>query len=225
MPFSQRIKNEALNKSAFRCCICKDLASDIHHIVPQEFDGTDVLENAAPLCSSCHDYYGDNPDKIEKIRALRNHWWKMVEIKYSYSVADKTLMQFEGVGAEINDKVIMRSEEPVVLEHRMLENANFDLTSHMIISSLKSTQKKFPFRSRILVIEVEGHRNDKGGFDNDAYEIIFEFALVMILRYCSAIFTPLGGYTNPYPQWNNIPDDFSVSDSIIDKYNKRYDIK
>jgi len=61
MAFPENIKEEALKRSGFRCCICKDIATDVHHIKPTYKKGKDTIENAAPLCASCHDLFGDNP--------------------------------------------------------------------------------------------------------------------------------------------------------------------
>src|SRR5262249_22533251 len=39
------------------------------------------LRTRAPLCPSCHDTYGGNPDKRKWIREMRDFWWEFCEKK------------------------------------------------------------------------------------------------------------------------------------------------
>jgi len=48
---------------------------EIHHVVPQAEGGPDSLDNAAPLCPSCHATYGANLDKRKFIREVRDFWY------------------------------------------------------------------------------------------------------------------------------------------------------
>lgn len=41
--------------------------------------GEDDLSNAAPLCASCHDLYGGNPEKRKTLRQMRDYWWQLME--------------------------------------------------------------------------------------------------------------------------------------------------
>jgi HNH endonuclease len=77
MPFPEHIKLEAKRKSDFQCCICKEPFVEVHHITPQAAGGSDDIDNAAPLCASCHDRYGGNPDKRKQVREMRDLWWEV----------------------------------------------------------------------------------------------------------------------------------------------------
>lgn len=79
MSFTEKVKLEAKRKSAFRCVICREPFVEIHHIIPQEEGGPDTLDNAAPLCSSCHDLYGGNPYKRKQIKQMKDYWFELVE--------------------------------------------------------------------------------------------------------------------------------------------------
>lgn len=69
MAFSEKIKEEARKLSDGQCVMCKrEIALEIHHIIPQEEGGPDTLDNAAPLCANCHEIYGSNPTKRKLIR-------------------------------------------------------------------------------------------------------------------------------------------------------------
>ena len=84
MSFSEKIKLEVKHKAAFRCCMCEEFQASlqIHHIVPREQGGQDTFNNAAPLCATCHDAYGANPDKRKLIREKRDWWYIVVQEKY-----------------------------------------------------------------------------------------------------------------------------------------------
>lgn len=99
MPFSESLKLEVKKKAAFRCCRCHEIGVDIHHIVPQAQDGSDDIDNAAPLCQNCHDRFGGNPEKRKEIRQMRNWWYEIVGEKYGPD-SDSAKLQ------AINDSVL-----------------------------------------------------------------------------------------------------------------------
>jgi len=41
MPFPEDLKKRAKEKAHLRCCICKNLGAEIHHVIPEEEDGPD----------------------------------------------------------------------------------------------------------------------------------------------------------------------------------------
>jgi len=80
MPFPEHIKIKAKQTAHYRCVICHDPFVQVHHIRPQEDDGPDTLDNAAPLCARCHDLFGGNPEKRKQIREMRDAWWELCEV-------------------------------------------------------------------------------------------------------------------------------------------------
>jgi hypothetical protein len=88
MAFSEDLKLKVKRKAHFSCCLCKTIGVEIHHIIPQEEKGPDTEENAAPLCPSCHETYGANPQKRKFIREARNFWYEICEKRYA-SDSDK----------------------------------------------------------------------------------------------------------------------------------------
>jgi HNH endonuclease len=81
MPFSEKTKLAVKRRAAFRCCRCHDVGVEVHHIVPEYFDGPNTLANA-PLCPSCHDRFGDNRKKRKEIKQMRDHWYDVAREKY-----------------------------------------------------------------------------------------------------------------------------------------------
>ncbi len=82
MPFSEKIKFKVKKLSHQTCCVCKSIGIEIHHITPQSENGSDELNNAAPLCPSCHEIYGQNPTKRKFIRESRDIWYEICEKRF-----------------------------------------------------------------------------------------------------------------------------------------------
>lgn len=88
MNFSEMLKVKVRKKAHLRCCLCKSIGVEVHHIIPQKEGGLDTEDNAAPLCPSCHETYGSNPQKRKFIREARDFWYEICENRYS-SDSDK----------------------------------------------------------------------------------------------------------------------------------------
>ncbi len=82
MPFSEKIKFEVKRKSHQTCCICRQIGIEIHHIIPQSEGGSDLEDNAAPLCPSCHEIYGANPTKRKFTKESKTIWIEACAQKY-----------------------------------------------------------------------------------------------------------------------------------------------
>lgn len=83
MAFSETLKLSVKRKAHFRCCLCHNLLVEVHHIVPQEEQGPDTEDNAAPLCPSCHETYGANPQRRKFIRETRELWYEICATRYA----------------------------------------------------------------------------------------------------------------------------------------------
>lgn len=204
MPFKEITKNEALEFSAFRCCICKDLASEVHHIIPQSENGSDGLDNAAPLCSSCHDLFGGNLRKREKLRMLRNHWWTLIKAKSELAYATGKLVYFEGISLDPFHRNLMK-DKVTRLYHVVYENQFFEEAASQIFELIQLAQVQKPFYDRILHLEIEGHRTSDGEFDHDMFELQFHFIGKFLSRYLKEMRMPIGDYRILRPQINIVP--------------------
>lgn len=83
MPFSEKIKKQVKEDAAFQCCRCKNIGIEVHHIKPEGQGGHNTLDNAAPLCPTCHDWFGDNPSKRKEIKHMRDWWYEKCKKMYS----------------------------------------------------------------------------------------------------------------------------------------------
>ncbi len=84
MSFSEAVKLEAKQKAAFQCCVCRQVVVglEVHHITPEEFNGSDDIENAAALCPNCHKAYGNDPKIRKEIKQRRDWWYEQVKKMY-----------------------------------------------------------------------------------------------------------------------------------------------
>jgi hypothetical protein len=86
MAFTEALKSKVRKKAHLSCCLCKAIGVEVHHIIPQEEDGNDTEDNAVPLCPSCHEAYGANPNKRKFIREARDLWFEICEKRYASDV-------------------------------------------------------------------------------------------------------------------------------------------
>jgi len=82
MDFTEQVKKEVKERAAFRCCRCQQIGIHVHHIIPQENGGSSDMDNAAPLCPNCHDYFGANPQKRKEITQMRDWWYGQVKMQF-----------------------------------------------------------------------------------------------------------------------------------------------
>ncbi len=81
MPFPESLKREVRVRAHFRCCKCEQGPIEVHHIVLESQGGPDTIENAAPLCPSCHSWFGDNPVLRKTVTEMRDAWYERCRAK------------------------------------------------------------------------------------------------------------------------------------------------
>lgn len=205
--FSERTKKMARQKANFRCVICYNSFVEVHHIIPQTEGGDDTLDNAAPLCASCHDLFGGNPEKRKQIRQMRDHWFEQMEKRNSGAI---------NVLGPINvepDNVNMLKGKALALYHIVYEHENFEMTVKILMSLLNQAQKESPNQKRILFLDIEGHRNSVGGFDHDMLELQKDFMLGFFLEFFTEVHMPLIRVKNKKLQNNDIPKSINIYSS------------
>jgi len=125
MAFNEKIKLQAKEMSAFRCCICHKPFVEVHHVMPQADGGSDELENAAPLCSSCHDLYGGNPEKQKAIRQMRDHWWGLMQRRRANLTENQAIDRFAQIEENLNHRGSLCSKG-IAIYHLVFANENFE---------------------------------------------------------------------------------------------------
>ena len=115
MSFGENIKLQVKRNSHFCCCICHSVGVEIHHIIPQSEGGDDSAENAAPLCPSCHETYGANPQKRKFIRETKDLWYELCSKQYE--PAGESLQDIRELIKQSHREIVgLRTEIMSVLE-------------------------------------------------------------------------------------------------------------
>ncbi|MES9602166.1 HNH endonuclease signature motif containing protein [Actinomadura sp. NPDC000929] len=96
--------------------------------------------------------------------------------------------------------------ERIQLYHDMAVYENFERCAQRIFTILRDSQQASPGAERTLLLRIQGHRNNEGGYDHDAYEILCHFLPEFIFPYLTAAITPFGELQNKNAQRNDIPN-------------------
>jgi hypothetical protein len=211
--FTERTRTLAKHQSAHRCCVCHKPFVEVHHLIPQAEGGDDSLENAAPLCASCHDLYGGNPEKRKALRQLRDHWWTLM--------AERRARVTEA--SAVDDSVLI-DEDPhfhgalrnkgVAICHLVLAEEDFSTAAEHIVRLIAAAQDEAPNAPRHLFLYVEGHRNANGAFDRDMFELQRHFLLGFLMQYLTELSMPLMVARNKKAQINSVPESLKVHKAL-----------
>ena len=111
MAFNEKVKSIVKKKSHLQCCLCKDIGIEIHHIIPQSENGPDTENNAAPLCPTCHEIYGDNPKKRKFITEARDLWYEICETRYQFDTKELVKIRNTVKNLPTNDSLLDLKEQ------------------------------------------------------------------------------------------------------------------
>lgn len=93
-----------------------------------------------------------------------------------------------------------------LIYHDMAVYEDFERCAGRLFEMVRDCSRTFPGKPRALVLDVQGHRNEAGGFDRDAWELMREFIPNVLLPYLTEVSTPLLRYRNGKPQREDVPD-------------------
>jgi len=99
-----------------------------------------------------------------------------------------------------------RGIKPVALYHDMAVYENFERCAPRIFKVLHKAQQTAPGAKRLLYFDVQGHRNNEGGYDRDAWEMLNDFLPEKVFPYLSELHTPLYAMKNSRRQNNLVPE-------------------
>ena len=125
MAFSEKIKLKVKKKAHYKCCVCQSYKFlHVHHIEPEEEGGPDTFDNAAPLCTDCHDTFGDNKRKRKWIREKRDFWYKFCEEKLYNEDVNQLGEMAEVIEKMKNDQEerMNKSERNIKFLHRNVQD-------------------------------------------------------------------------------------------------------
>jgi hypothetical protein len=96
-------------------------------------------------------------------------------------------------------------DRSAALYHVVYQHEGFEHAAQAIFKLVQMAQEHRPNQKRGLYLDIEGHRNDQGGFDSDMLELQKDFLLGFLSPFLSEIRCPLFHATNPHEQDNDIP--------------------
>ena len=101
-------------------------------------------------------------------------------------------------------------EKGIALYHRVLPRENFERAAKDLVALVRAAEKKAPGKPRSLYLDIDGHRNEQGGFDADMLELQKEFGSGFLLEYLTDAHFPLLAVKNSRTQRNDIPDRLEI---------------
>ncbi len=105
-----------------------------------------------------------------------------------------------------NEIRVEGTERAIALYHVVYRHERFEEAAQALFSLVRDAQARFPDQRGELFLDIEGHRDEQGGFDPDMFELQQDFLLGFLGRFLSEIHTPLITVSKPKGQENNIPD-------------------
>ena len=102
------------------------------------------------------------------------------------------------------------------LYHCVWPEEGFDDSVKHVLELIKYCAKEMPDSARLLVLDIDDHRNVNGGFDADMYEFQSHFLLRVMLPYLQEIHMPLFSVKNPQKQTNKVPDNILIMPGLLD---------
>lgn len=101
-------------------------------------------------------------------------------------------------------------DDAIAIVHRVLAHEDFDDTARILLQLLNDAQRKSPGAKRCLYLEIDGHRNSMGTFDEDMFDLQSKFMADFLIQFLSSAETPLARFENPKPQNNEIPKELNL---------------
>jgi hypothetical protein len=101
-------------------------------------------------------------------------------------------------------------DKGVALYHVMRSDEDFETTADILFQIVKNAAREFPGKPRYLFFDVDGHRNEAGGYDADAYELYSSFIPGYLGQFLTEI--PLmKGRARRAGQSEDVPDHLVIS--------------
>ena len=95
---------------------------------------------------------------------------------------------------------IREGNKGVAVYHCVEKYEGFNQAAQDIYDLVKEAKSICPDKKITLYLDVKGHKNPSGGFDDDMFELLTYFVMEMIMPYISELYQPLGEFSNPNPK-------------------------
>ena len=101
----------------------------------------------------------------------------------------------------------------VAIYHRVYRRENFEIAANDLIGLIYAAQEQQPDIPRALYVDIDGHRNKAGGFDDDMLELQKEFGIGFLLQFVKEVHFPLGSVINKGEQRNDVPEKLVIGNA------------
>jgi len=99
----------------------------------------------------------------------------------------------------------------VAIYHCVSKRETFETTAQILFKLVRAAEDKFPGAARLLYLDIEGHRNKKGGFDQDMYELQERFLVEYLSPFLTEIHAPLIQAKCKNTQRNDVPEQLLIA--------------
>jgi hypothetical protein len=104
------------------------------------------------------------------------------------------------------------TDRAVALYHRVYPEESFEVAARVLWDLVRRAEQDHPGTPRTLYLDIEGHRNDQGGYDSDMFELQQNFLLGFLLPFLTEAHLPLGlSVRNPRAQRGDLPDELMIT--------------
>jgi hypothetical protein len=101
----------------------------------------------------------------------------------------------------------MNFDNTVALYHVVGADDDFEAAAQDLFALVKEAQGRFPDWPRVLYLDIDGHLDAEGRFDDAMIELQQEFLVAAMGRFVTALALPIANLVNPHPQANDLPDE------------------
>lgn len=105
----------------------------------------------------------------------------------------------------------MNFDNTVSLYHIVGEEDAFEQAAHDLFTLVQEAQERFPDWPRLLFLEIRGHLDALGRFEEAFVELQQEFMFGFLGPFLTAVDLPLVSALNPEPQRNDLPDKIVIA--------------
>ena len=106
----------------------------------------------------------------------------------------------------------------VALYHVVYESETCTDAASALFDLLRKTADKYPGQARHLVIDIDGHVDAHGHYDQGMYDLQQHFCLEYLFPYCTSVWVPVRNCRiyNPVQQRDDIPDRLDIGNGTGD---------
>src|SRR5262245_3143038 len=102
------------------------------------------------------------------------------------------------------------SGDATAIYHRVYAQEGFAEAAQTLFKLVQEAQRQQPNKKRLLYLDIEGHRNKQGGFDDDMLELQTHFLVGFLSRFLTEFNCPLASAKNEKVQENDIPESLDI---------------